>query len=355
MVTTTSAERTTAADAGVSAGLFNRGPVDVAISIGSLGDFEVLKRCLESLAGNATPALRYEIWVVYNGPGGDGTVERIRASFPEVRLIVEPGPLGYCATHNLVLRQCHARYVLILDDDTIVARGALPRMIRFMDAHPDVGMSGCRTLNPDGSFQVTYGLYPSFRTELRNIFIADSFWPAHLYRDPGRMRDVDWLNGSFMLVRSAAIQQVGILDERYYTVVCEPDWCYRIRKAGWRVVYVPDAEIVHVGNLYSRKNKLTARNHATLVRYHVNRYYFFRKHYGAWAAEVLRPVMIAGSALRLVLYGLRFLRSRGADEAAGVRVRTFGEVLKLSLGRAPHRMPAHLNGPPARPAARSTR
>jgi len=81
-----------------------------------------------------------------------------------------------------------------------------------------------------------------------------------------------------MLVRRQALDEVGPLDEHYYTYVCESDWCHRLRSAGWRIMYVPGAEIVHVGAEHSINNKLTVTNAANLVRYHANRYYFFRKH-----------------------------------------------------------------------------
>jgi hypothetical protein len=87
-------------------------------------------------------------------------------------------------------------------------------------------------------------------------------------------------NGSFMMVPRRILSEVGILDEHYYTSVCEPDWCHRIRKAGWRVMYVPFAQIVHLGGEHSINSKQTSRNALHFVRYHANRYYFFKQHHG---------------------------------------------------------------------------
>ena len=176
---------------------------DLTISIGTLDNYPVLERCLRSIYEEDAPWLTYRVWVVYNGSGDDDTIpNRIETFFPQVTLVRKSGPLGYCATHNLVLSQCESRYVLILDDDTIVPRGTLARMVAFMDAHPAVGMAGCKTLNPDGGFQKTYGLLPSLRTELLNVLRPDSFWPDRLYEDTLTVREVEWLNGSFMLARS---------------------------------------------------------------------------------------------------------------------------------------------------------
>lgn len=308
---------------------------DLTIAIGTLGDFGLLRQCLDSIYAEDAPQLRYQVCVVYNGPRDDGATERIRTTYPQVRLIERAGPLGYAQAYNLALERCGSRYVLLLDEDTIVKKGTLARMVLFMDAHPEVGMAGCRTLNADGSFQRSYGLVPSFRTELVSAFVPDGFWPARLYRDTSRVRDVEWLNGSFMLVRRDTMQAVGVMDERYTTVV-EPDWCYRIRRGGWRVVYVPDAEIIHIGGQHSINAKGTTKDYVKLVRYHAHRYYFFRKHYGPLSVHFLRPIMIVGAGLRLFYYGVLYLCCDGSGrQVAAARLRTFWEVIKLSLGRKP--------------------
>jgi GT2 family glycosyltransferase len=315
---------------------------DLTISIGSLGNYETLARCLHSIYQEDAAELGYQVWVVYNAPSDHGVTERIRRSFPQVRLLKRLGPLGYCATHNLILRQCSTRYVLLLDDDTILPRGTLSAMVRFMDARPDVGMAGPKTLNCDGTFQPTYGLLPSLRTELMTLFAVDAFWPARLYRETSHPREVEWLSGSFMLVQRRILSEVGILDEHYYTSLCEHDWCHRIRKAGWRVMFVPEAQIVHVGGEHSINSKGVSRNPVPLIRYHANRYYFFKKHYGRVAVLLLRPIMIVGLVLRLVYYSVVYVRHRERREVVKVRLRAFWESMKLSIRRDPYNLPPAL-------------
>jgi GT2 family glycosyltransferase len=260
-------------------------------------------------------------------------------------LIRRPGPLGYCATHNLVLNDADGRYVLVLDDDTVLPRGTLPGIVAFMDAHPDVGLAGCKTLNADGGFQKTFGLVPSLRSEFVNAFRADSFWPDHLYEDLSSVREVQWLNGSFMLVRREALQIVGGLDEHYYTYVCEPDWCFRMHKAGFKVVYLPDIAITHVGGEHSINNKMKATNRLNLVRYHVNRFYFFRKHYGALPTLLLRPIMFTGSLARAALYSALYLFKPELREVAGAKLKACGDVVRLTLSPRPYVLPARLRKP----------
>jgi hypothetical protein len=277
--------------------------------------------------------------VVYNGPGGDGLCEAIATEFPQIAIFRATGPLGYCGTHNVVLRDARGRYVLLLDDDTILPKGTLPAMVRFMDAHPRAGIAGCKTLNPDGSFQATYGLRPNLKTEIRNIVKPTSYLPETLYRDVDSVRHVEFLNGHFLLVRGDAVRQVGVLDEYYYTHISEADWCYRLEKAGWEVLYAPVATIVHTGGEYSTVHSRTAlKKYEHIVRAHVNRFYFFHKHYSPWKLFALRPVMVLSSAARIVFFSVIYLTRPDLRPIAATRARAFLRILRLSLSRRPYRM-----------------
>lgn len=317
--------------------------LDLVISIGSLGNHEVLAQCLRTVFDEDCAGFGYEVWVVFNGHDERPLVEMLERDFPAVRLFVSRGgPLGYCRTQNVVLERARSRYVLILDDDTLVPKGTLSGMVRFMDEHPDAGMAGCETRNADGSYQRTFGLAPSLRTELATALGPEGYWPDWLYRDVSHVRDVEWLNGSFMLVRRQTVDDVGVLDEHYYTYVCEPDWAFRMRRAGWRVVYVPDFHIVHWGGEHSINNKLTATNHVNLVRYHVNRIYFFRKHYGIAARIAHRFLMLFGCLLRSGLYAIHIVTKPERRPACIAKLRAFVWVFRLAFSAQPDRLPAAL-------------
>jgi hypothetical protein len=322
--------------------------IDLTISIGTLGNFEVLARCLTSLFQEDAPDLSYEVSVVYNGPGNDGTVEKIRGRYPQVRLIERLNPLGYCVTHNLVLARNASRYTLLLDDDTILSKGVLSAMVSFMDRNPDVGIAGCKTLNADGSFQPSYAVEPSLRTELMNMFWPDRFWPGRLYRDVSGPRDVDWLNASFLLVRKEVVDRVGTLDEHYYTYFCESDWCHRIRRSGFRVVYYPGVTITHVGGEHGFNAKMKTMNVVGLVRYHANRFYFFRKHYRPVSCFLLRPIVALGAALRVGRYIILYLAEPRLRRLSRTRLTVYWEVIKLSFSRKPYELPACLHNLPTR-------
>jgi GT2 family glycosyltransferase len=314
------------------------GTPDLAISIGTLGNFGMLERCLRSIFIEDAPNLRYQVWVVFNGAHDDGTTDRIRREFPQVTVLAEKGPLGYCGTHNLVLKRRPGRYVLVLDDDTIVHAGTLSTMVAFMDVNQDVGIAGCKTLNPDGTYQKSYGLLPGLKTELVNAFRPAGFWPRRLYKDTAAVKEVEWLNGSFMLVRSEVLERVGILDEQYYTYVCESDWCYRIHRAGWKVAYVPHATIIHVGGQHSLNTTFRADNE--IVRAHVNRFYFVHKHYGRTQLFLLRPLVMLGALVRISYFLPLYIFHRASRQLAAARIKGFVRVLQVSLSRKPYCLPA---------------
>ena len=205
---------------------------DVAVTIGNLGSERHLEPCLRAIYAEDAPGFTYSVLIAFNGFDDSNLMNRIRDSFPQAGLLYRRNKLGYTGTYNLLMRASSARYMLILDEDTVVPKGTLPAMVAFMDANPDVGIAGARTLNPDGSFQKSYGVMFDLRSELLHSLNLSTFWPEHLYRDLTQWRTVDWLNGSFLFVRQTTVAEVGMLDEYFYTFSCEPDWYLRIARAG---------------------------------------------------------------------------------------------------------------------------
>jgi len=264
----------------------------------------------------------------------------VQREFPQVDFLVYEPSLGYCGAYNLLIQNNSARYFLVLDDDTVIQKGTLQRMVEFMDLHPEVGIAGCMTRNPDGSFQKSYGLRSSLKSELLNALGISSFWPNRLYENLSDWREVEWLNGSFLFVRREVIESVGALDEYYYTYSCEQDWCWRISQSGWRVAYVTDAEIIHVGNAHSINTAV--KRYSQIMREHINRYYFFHKHYSALACFLLRPIMSLGAILRCIKYlGIYATRPARRTEA-GPRIRAFISVAGLAFLPRPYVLPGYL-------------
>ena len=314
--------------------------MDLVVSIGTVDNFDELENCLTSIYSKVDTSLEIKVVVIFNGSPQE-KIDSLLKKFPQLESINSKKALGTVRANNLVLEKYDARYFLLLDDDTLVHKEALPKMVAFMDDHPEVGISGCKTLNPDGSFQKTYGLDHNLRTEFCHALSIGSFWPDRIYKDISKWKEVEWLNGSFLLIRRETLKEVGVMDEYYFMQVHEPDWCYRIRKAGWKVAFVPDAEIVHIGRFHSLNTWF--RKYPQLVRYHVNRFYFFKKHYGSLEVNLLRLIFFMGSLFRIVKYlGAYALVSRKREEAVQKLIGYF-KVLGICLSPRPYKLPKEID------------
>jgi GT2 family glycosyltransferase len=174
----------------------------------------------------------------------------------------------------------------------------------------------------------------SIGTEILNVFRPSAFWSDGVDQSITSWKSVGWLNGNFLMVRREVIQAVGGLDERFYTFQCEADWCLRIRRAGWKVAYVPDVKVMHIGGTLSGPGAIRVKTHRNLIRAHVNRYYFIRKHYGNRAVNVFRLIMSTGATLRLLKYGAVWLVSPNRRAEAWPKVTAYWNI--VLLGAAPH-------------------
>jgi GT2 family glycosyltransferase len=259
-----------------------------------------IERCLESVRGLET--------VVVDHGSRDGTVAFVRERFPEVRL-VEQENLGLAAGWNRGLRETSGDWCLILNADAWLTPGSLERLVEFAAARPRAAIVGPRLLNPDGSLQRSVRAFPTLwrlateylflrklapRSGLLNGFYAGGF-------DHDEPRRCDWVMGSCMLVRRAAVDQVGPLDESFFLFSEETDWARRFADAGWEVWFDPSAECVHVGGA-SHGGRFFREN----VRGHLR---FLAKHRGRAYAERARRLL----RLSLRLRGALFRGERGAQ------------------------------------------
>jgi GT2 family glycosyltransferase len=232
------------------------------------------------------------------------------------------------------------RYVLLLDDDTVLRAGAIDGMVRFMDAHAEVGIAGCRSTYLDGSYQKTTALMYSMGTEIINIVRPATFWNDGIDESVTTWKSAGWLNGHFLMVRAQAIEGVGVLDEYFYTLQCEADWCLRIRRAGWKVAYVPDFEVMHIGGAHSVASNV--KSYRNLMRSHINRYYFIRKHYGNAAVHMFRFIMSVGAMLRLLKYIAVWLVSPDRRPEAVPKVKAYWKTMLVGAAAHPEDLPEKL-------------
>jgi GT2 family glycosyltransferase len=252
---------------------------------------EYLLSCLKSIF-EKREAEGWEVIVVDNG-SIDGSAGEVKRTFPYVHLIENEKNLGFAKATNQALKKGLGRYILLLNPDTRVKSRAVEQLISFMDGFPEAGIAGAQLLNSDGSKQNSIANFPSLTTELLNKSLLRWLLPAKF---PGKEKDyckpieVDSVIGACMMVRRDAINQVGLLDEDYFLFLEETDWCYRMKKAGWKIYHVPQAEVYHFQGKSAEKDKKRAR-----IEYYSSRYHFFKKNRGNFHWFVL----LVGGFIRL--------------------------------------------------------
>jgi len=235
--------------------------VDVSIIIVNWNTLDILYNCLESIY-KQTHNVDFEVIVIDNA-SVDGSVEMVKSKFRSVDLIVNSRNRGFAAANNQGITRAKGRYILLLNSDTFVLDNAIAKIVSFADSRPDVAVMGCRVLNPEGTLQQTCFMFPSIfnmclsATYLYKIFPGSKFFGREqmTWWDRSDAREVDVVTGCFMLVRREVIEQVGLMDERFFMYGEETDWCYRFRQAGYKVMFAPTAEIIHLGGASSRKVK----------------------------------------------------------------------------------------------------
>lgn len=261
-----------------------KGIGDLTIIIVTWNTWEMTRICLESIQ-KADPD---HIWdtVVVDNASQDGTPEVIRSLFPWVTLVVNEENLGFGRANNLVLKQVTSEYVLLLNSDTTLSEEAVYALLDFMDAHPKAGVVGGQLIYPDGRLQNSIVPFPTLVTEFTNKSLLQILFPR---KYPGKRHElttsieVDSVIGAAMMLRVEAVRSVGFFDEEYFFFLEETDLCFRLRKRGWKIYFVPEARIVHYQGSSVKKVRPQAR-----VEYQRSLTLFFEKNYGERKAKILK-------------------------------------------------------------------
>jgi len=258
---------------------------DLSIIILNYRTPDLLLECLSALEQNPLTIGTSEVIVVDNA-SGDDSVQQVRLAYPSVEVIESEENAGFAAGNNLGIRQCQGRYLLVLNPDTQVHAGALDELLRFMDATPNAGAAGGQLIGLDGEIQGSCRAFPNLLavilrgTPLHRYFPNNASLRRYLLSDWAHdsLREVDWVLGACLLIRRAAWEEVGPLDDRFFMYYEDIDWCYRARQAGWIIYYVPTAQITHHHRQESARglfNRLTKEHIKSIIR-------LFRKHDLAW-------------------------------------------------------------------------
>ena len=274
---------------------------DVSVSLVNTNSRELLLACLDSLRG-----VDAEI-VVLDNASEDGSAAAVRERYPDARLIEQRHRAGFGANHNTVIRATTGRYVFILNEDTTSDDWGFERMVAHLDANPRVAALGPRLVYPDGREQASSWRFPSPAACLLGLLTLGR---AGILQSGGtETRDVDWAMAAALLVRRAALDEVGLFDEDFFIYSEETDLCRRLRGAGWRTQFFPSVTVVHHESQFSAG--IPERRINEMWR---GRHRYWRKHHSALGARAAALLTGAQYALR----GL--IRARDRDFAARMRL-----------------------------------
>jgi GT2 family glycosyltransferase len=289
--------------------------LDLSIIVVNWNTRDLTARCLSAVDATVKK-IAYETIVVDNN-SSDGSQDMVRTQFPNVKLIANMDNGGFAKANNQGIQISQGRYVLLLNSDAFVLENTLDTMVTFMDSHPEAGMAGCKLLYENGSLQASCATFPTLATEfyiavgLDKLFPKSKIFGKYLMTDwdYSTMREVDVIMGAFMMVRKTGIDQVGVMDESFFMYSEEVDWCYRFKAAGWKILFTPEVECIHIWGGSSRAVKVE-----TLIRLYRARVQFFRKHYGRLTAFLYKIILIFNSLVRVVPGAVYYLRNEAGRQ-----------------------------------------
>jgi N-acetylglucosaminyl-diphospho-decaprenol L-rhamnosyltransferase len=287
--------------------------VDIGIVIVNFNTRALLERCLASVYASRDhrdcPSLRI---VVVDNDSRDGSAEMVAAAFPNVELIHNRANVGYPSANNQGLAllgygdghlpEEAPRYALLLNADTEVPPDVFAKVVRYADANPDVGVLGPKLIRPDGTLDLACRRsFPTPEVSAYRMLGLSRLFPRSrrfgrynlTYLDPDATTDVDSVVGAFMMVRREAVADVGLLDEAFFMYGEDLDWAFRIKAAGWRVVYYPLVTVLHVKRASSRQSPRAQ------IEFWRSMEIFYRKHYADATPRVIHAAILGTVRLQM--------------------------------------------------------
>lgn len=263
---------------------------------------QLLKDCLESIFKH-TKNLNFEVVVVDNA-STDGSREVVaryqksgvssqrpatsdqRSEKITVHLIKSRTNLGFAGGNNLGIKITQGQYVLLLNSDTLLKDNAFLKMVNFMDKNPQVSVLGPRLLNGDDSYQNSVGRFPGLPVVMMMLFKEHFGGSDYVRWSPDKGCEVDWVMGAALMTRRKIFDTVGFLDRKMFLYMEEVEWCYRVKKAGKKIFFYPDAEITH---LWQGSSKTGRKD--PIVNIYKGLIYFYKKHKNLLELLILRLLL----------------------------------------------------------------
>lgn len=255
--------------------------------------------------------------IVVDNCSNDGSMQMVRECFPEVHLIVNNQNQGYAHAVNRALQISCGNFILILNSDTVILPDALEKTARFMMSDPRLGIVGCKILNSDGTLQYSCRSFPSLSNFIiENLFLHDILPRSRLFGRPymtyfgyNEIKEVDVLLGAYMMLKKEMVEKIGFFDDQFFMYSEEMDYCYRAKKANWKVCFYPDTEIIHLG-AESTKRYATRM----FIELHRSHHQLIQKYHSAGYLFIVKAVLLLGLLLRMNISLGNLLLSQGSKE-----------------------------------------
>ncbi|MBL7129200.1 MAG: glycosyltransferase family 2 protein [Ignavibacteria bacterium] len=283
--------------------------IDVSIIIVSWNTVDLLRKCLESIYDETT---KYTIEIiVIDNDSPDNSADMVAKEFSDVKLISNKDNKGFAPANNQGLEIASGRNILFLNPDTIVIKNAIDKMVEYIDENKKngAGIVTCKLLNDDGTLQKSVNNFFSFWSSLfENRFFAELFKKLNTkktfmsYWDHNELREIDWSYGAVILITREVLDKVGYLDDRFYIYAEEMDYYLRVRKAGYKAIFLPDVEIIHLGKSSSRQ-----RRAVMFIQNYKSFYLFLKKHYSFLTYYAYRVRTFIFLFLWLFKYSAQFI------------------------------------------------
>jgi GT2 family glycosyltransferase len=296
---------------------------DISVVTLNYNTRDLLESCLRSLQEHHD-GLQLELIVVDNA-SRDGSAQMVRDRFPQVLLIENDENLGCAGGDNRGIEISSAPYVLIFDADTAARPAAIETMLDYLEGHPDVGVVGPRLIGEDGKYQQSCHYFTLLNARYALLLFLTLMGGRGSRRlglftnpskDGSQLAEVDWVYTACALIRREVFDSVGLLDEHMFFGGDDMEFCYRAARAGWKTVYLPQAEITHHGNqsgvqVFGGVHSLArAKTRVAAVDY------FQRKHFSAAHSYIIRSVLGLGSFSISIMWLIISLLNKRGQEAA---------------------------------------
>ncbi len=295
---------------------------DLSVIIVNYNTRALLQDCLQSLMN--TEGRNCEIIVVDNA-SADGSAEMVASNFPGAVLLRNQQNAGFSAANNQGMKRARGKYLLLLNSDTVVRAGALGVMVDFLRSNPAAGAVTCKLLNTDGTIQASISNRPGpvllfFRLLGVSRVISGDLARRWLSRTCGFFLgktirsyltpyaanndpvEIENISGACMMLRREAMDQIGPLDESFFMYFEDMDYCVRLQNAGWKMYYLPQGEIVHLGGGSSGGRMRNYSVHSYRALFH-----FYRKHFSRAMVVAVRSMVVTASSIR---WAWNWLRSK---------------------------------------------